>query len=482
MITDALEADLGRDRCETYVAESAVIETEIAHFLKNLKSWMRPQQLPTPGVMFPGFTQMERRPLNSPGICVIGSCNYPLNLSLRPVVGALAAGNPVVVKPSELNEQTCHVLAKLIPKYFEEGALQVVTGGVDETTALLEKPWGMMVFTGSERVGKIVGEKCAATLTPVLLELGGKSPAIVDETATNIKNVADRLIFGKLLNAGQTCVTADTLFVHEKHFDPLCNALLESLENQYGKDPKKGPFSRLAQSSHAYRQLELIQEAEEDADTTILCGGSKNCDPLARYVPPTLISVGPKSRSLRIMKEEVFGPILPIVKFSSREEAIEMVQDMPGTPLAMMVFTSQSAVFEEFKDRCRSGMAFRNDLLLHMASPYINHGGLGTSGIGGYHGKRSYETFTHPMTVCHRPLGSVYDAGNLRYHPYTGTKATILEFAIKNIPDTPVLHTRKILTAVGIAIALKLLVNVSGLAVKPLLADILEVAVKFLRK
>ena len=385
----ALQADLGRDPIEAYVGEILQVEKEVDYFLKNLQHLMRPTQVPSPAVMIPGFTYLERRPLSSPGVCIIGSCNFPFQLSLRPAVGSLAGGNPTVVKPSELTENTCNALKQLIPQYFEPGALQVVTGAVPETTALLEKQWGMMVFTGSERVGKIVAESCAKTLTPVLLELGGKCPVIVDETATHLDNVADRIIFGKLLNAGQVCVAPDTLFVHEKYAEPLREALVRKLKSQFGKDPKQSGLPRMVLASHAQRQVELIQEAENDKGTTILCGGSQTCDPESKYVCPTIVSIGPNSSpSLRILNEEIFGPILPIVTFKSREEVVKMVRELPGTPLALIVFTSSADVFNDFTNKCPSGMAFRNDMVVHMASSHVSHGGLGSSGIGAYHGKK----------------------------------------------------------------------------------------------
>jgi acyl-CoA reductase-like NAD-dependent aldehyde dehydrogenase len=485
IIQEAVQFDVKRCSSEAYSCESVPCIRDVEFQLANLKQNMRPKKVPSPAIMFPGFSQIVRRPLNSPGVCVIGAFNYPLELTLRPVIGALAAGNPTVIKPSELAERTSRVLEQLIPHYFHPSALQVVTGGIPETQALLEKPWGMIVFTGSERVGKIVAEAAAKTLTPTILELGGKCPAIVDETATKIQNIASRIIFCKLLNAGQTCVAPDTVFVHEKHAQALCQALVQALESQFGTNPKLSGLARMAQVSHAERQVALILDAEnKSSSATILYGGSKTCDPQTKYVCPTLVKIGSSNAyDLRLMKEEVFGPILPIVTFSSREQAVEMIHKMGCTPLAMTVYTTNDEVFNEFTKKCRSGMAFQNDGIVQMASNYLRHGGIGSSGMGGYHGVHSFEAFSHPFSIAKRPLGALWDLGDIRCHPYPSWKAKLLEFIVLRAPDFPVFHTGTIVKILVLAVSLKLiLVNLLGIALKPLMADMLEEIVKFLRK
>jgi acyl-CoA reductase-like NAD-dependent aldehyde dehydrogenase len=313
---EALALDLGKDPFEAFSCEIGPLLRDLIYAIKNLKHWMGPKAVPSPFIMFPAFSYMERKPLSSPGVLIVGPFNYPVTCVLRPLIGVLAGGNPAVLKPSELCPKVSKVLKELVENYFEPGVVQVVLGEVPEVTALLEKPWGKVMFTGSGRVGSIVGQACAKTLTPTLLELGGKCPTVVDETvsAGDLQNVADRIIFAKLMNAGQTCIAPDTLFVHEKHARALCAALVRAIESQFGKDQKKGELGRIINSMQAKRVLELIQDAES-LGSRLIHGGSMLCDVDTRYICPTLLLDPPASS--RILHEEIFGPALPIVTFSS---------------------------------------------------------------------------------------------------------------------------------------------------------------------
>lgn len=479
---EAMSLDLGRDPIESIAGETKTVEAEVSYALKNLKKWMSTKQVPSTAVMIPGFSAVEPKPLVSPGVLIIGPFNYPLHLVFRPLVGVLAGGNPAVIKPSELCPRVGKLIKDMVENYFEPGVVQVILGGVEETTALLEKPWGKVVFTGSGRVGSIVAQACAKTLTPAVLELGGKSPVIVDEDIPSsvIQNVADRIIFAKCMNTGQTCLAPDTLFVHKKHTTALCSALVQSIENQFGKDQKRGELGRIVNAAQTTRILELIKDVEGSPGSKLIHGGSKLCDVDTRYICPTLILNPPHSS--RVLQEEIFGPVLPIVPFESRDEAIDKIRNLDGsgTPLQIYVFTTKNAIFKKYTDKCRSSASVRNDCLVQASSYFLPFGGLGTSGYGSYSGKFGFDEFTHLFPKVYRPVGSVWDLNNLRCHPYAGTKGKLLE-KILLLPDIGVLHTRKLLFGIGL-LAL-LLGSPSGLQyLKLSLADILEMLVEALRK
>lgn len=445
----ALLTDLGRDGTESIAVELKPLENDIKYIMANLKKWMKPQAVPSPLGLAPSWAYLERKPLNAPGVLIIGPYNYPIRLVLQPLLGALAGGNPAVVKPSDFTPTVGVVLKKLLEQYFTEpGVVQVVLGGVPETTALLERKWGKVFFTGSERVGKIIQKACAETMTPTIMELGGKCPVVVDETvhSSQIQNVADRIVFAKCLNAGQTCVACDTMFVHEKHAAAMCDALTRSIKEQFGQDQRQGELARIVNVPNAKRIVQLIEDAQERG-AKVVHGGSALCDADSKYICPTLLLDPPIGS--KILVEEIFGPVLPIVTFSSRKEAIRAVQDLPGEPLHLYVFTPQTSVFQQYTDKCRSSGAFRNDVIVQGATQYLPLGGIGTSGNGNYYGKFSFDAFTHVFPVSHRPLGAIYDAGNFRCHPYKGGyKGWLLE-KVLSMPDVPVLHTRTLLTVLS---------------------------------
>lgn len=450
---EALCLDLGRDRTEAIYTDIIPVESEIAHMLDHLKGWMEPEYVATPGFMFPASARVERRPLQAPGVLIIGPSNYPLSLCLRPLAGVLAGGNPAVMKPSELTSHTANALARVVPEYFDPGVVQVVLGDIPETTALLSVPWAKVVFTGSERVGRVVAQACAATLTPCLLELGGKSVVVVDETVSpsHVQNVADRVIFAKCLNAGQVCVAPDTLLVHESHVATLTEALVRAVERQFGEDPQKGELPRIVNARNAQRLFELIQQVEETPamtqtasldtnyqQTTILSGGTKACDVSNRFIAPTIVLNPPKS--CRLLTEEIFGPILPVIPFSSRQGAIQWIQTLgtaTGIPLFLYVFTPKETIFQQFTDACPSGGAVRNDMIVQLINFEQPFGGVGASGNGRYFGRYSFEAFTHLFPVTQRALGSLWDWNNLRCHPYAGWKSKVMEGYVMYLPKVP---------------------------------------------
>lgn len=442
---EALYKDLGKHYTEASCTELVTLEGEIDYFIANLSKLMQSKQVPSPAVLLPAFSTLEPRPLCGPGCLVIGPSNYPVLLSLKPVAGSLAAGNPTVLKPSELSSAVSQLLHRLVTQYFDTAAFRVVQGGVSETNALLKESWGLVFFTGSSRVGKIVAACAAETLTPVVLELGGKSPCFVDETApSDLQAVANRIIWGKTLNAGQTCVAVDTLIVHESVIEKLVPELLQTLYKQFGLDPAQGELGRMVQPLHAVRQVEMIQQVEKAAAcagslTKIVSGGSATCDPRSGYVCPTIVLNPP--RDCRLLQEEIFGPILPIVTVKSRDEAVQVMRDLPGTPLCLYVFTKSAKIFKEITQKCPSGSAVRNDAVLHLVSPHFPFGGLGSSGYGAYHGKYSFDTFSHLHFSLYRPCSPGMDLGMARYHPFGDYKGYFLEQVVK-LPDVPVLHVR----------------------------------------
>lgn len=448
-IRNALKKDLGREGTEAICIETKPLENDIKYTIKNLKKWMRPQPVPSPAVMIPAFSYLEKKPLNSPGVLIIGPFNYPVRLLLQPLLGALAGGNPAVVKPSESVPTVALLMKKLLEQYYTEpGVVQVVLGGVPETNALLQKRWGKVFFTGSERVGRIVQKACAETMSPTIMELGGKCPVVVDETvpASTIHNVARRIIFGKCINAGQTCIAPDILFVHKSHITALCDAMVHEIEEQFGKNPSTGELARIVNIASARRVVQMIEDAEKLGGKVVF-GGSKMCNVDKKYICPTLILDPPKEAKL--LKEEVFGPVMAIVPFSVREEAIELVQSLPGEPLHLYVFTSKKSVFEEYTEKCIASGAFQNDVILQGATHHLPFGGIGTSGNGNYYGKFSFDSFTHTYTKAYRPLRSVNLLETLRCHPFAGMKGKLLEKVVFSIPDIPVLHTRKLLFGLG---------------------------------
>ena len=453
-LQQAGRSDLGRTPFATIGLETFPVEGELRHAMRSLKKWMKPNPIPSSSLTFPSRSYMIRKPLPAPGILIIGAYNYPAQTVLRPLVGALAAGNPVVIKPSEKCPETAKLLKELIEEVFDPAEVQVVLGGIPETSELLSKPWSKVVFTGSGRVGKIVAESCAKTMAPTLLELGGKCPLVVDETVStrDLQSVAERIVFGKFANAGQTCLAVDTLLVHESHVDKLSECLLKAVAKQFGFDPKiNGELGRIVSCDETKRITNLIREVElENLKTdgghgggVILCGGSSSCDIDDRYVAPTIIIL-PKDSNSKLLQEEIFGPVLPIVPFSDRSEAIQKIQTLSGIPLNLYVFTPSKRVFCEYTDKCRSAGSVQNDCLAQGASSHYPLGGLGSSGIGRYGGKHTFEAFSHPFHVLSRPLGSLWDFGNFRCHPYAGFKERVLGRVALKLPGIPVLHLGKI--------------------------------------
>jgi len=389
----ALHADLGKSSTEAFRTEINFTVREIDHTLEHLDGWLRPESAPVPahlGDDATAWTQYD--PLGV--VLVIAPWNYPLQLLLTPMLGALAAGNAVVVKPSELAPASSAVVARLLPQYLDTDAVAVVEGGIPETTALLAERFDHIFYTGNGTVGRIVMRAAAEHLTPVALELGGKSPAFVDRDA-DLAVVADRLARGKFLNAGQTCVAPDYVLTDPATALALESEFAQAVETLFGTEPQQSTeFGRIVNERHFDRLSSLL-----DSGRTVTGGDS---DRATKYIAPTVLAdVDPKSP---VMQEEIFGPILPIVTVADLDEAIGFINDR-DKPLALYVFTESDTTRERIAAETSSGGLGFGLPLAHLTVSDLPFGGVGESGMGNYHGRYSIETFSHRKAVLEKPLG-----------------------------------------------------------------------------
>ncbi|KOV64258.1 aldehyde dehydrogenase [Streptomyces sp. MMG1121] len=389
----ALHADLGKSRTEAYRTEIDFTIREIDHTLEHLADWLRPEPAPVPahlGADATAWTQYD--PLGV--VLVVAPWNYPAQLLLAPMVGALASGNAVVAKPSELAPATSAVLADLIPAYLDTDAVAVVEGGIPQTTALLAERFDHIFYTGNGTVGRIVMRAAAEHLTPVVLELGGKSPVFVDRDA-DLDVVADRLARGKFLNAGQTCVAPDYVLTDPETAAALEPALVRAVEKLFGADPAESPeYGRIINERHFDRLSALLDSGR------VAVGGAS--DRAAKYIAPTVLAdVHPTSP---VMREEIFGPILPIVTVPGLDEAIAFINDR-DKPLALYVFSESADTRGRLAAETSSGGLGYGLPLAHLTVSDLPFGGVGESGMGNYHGRYSIETFSHRKAVLDKPLG-----------------------------------------------------------------------------
>jgi len=389
-ILDALHADLRKPAMEAFSSEIGFAISELRLARKNLARWMKPERVRTPWFAMPGRSYIYREPL---GVSlIIAAWNYPFNLIVLPLIGAIAAGNCAALKPSELAPHVSALLAKWFPKYFDTKAIRVVEGGPTETTALLQQNWDHIFYTGNGRVGRIVMEAAAQHLTPVTLELGGKSPCIVDESA-DLDTTAKRIVYGKFFNAGQTCVAPDYVLVRDRVHDALVNRMVSTIREFYGDDPKQSAdFGRIVNERHHVRLSRFLEGAD------IVTGGET--DPSERYIAPTILKNVNEDDAL--MQEEIFGPILPVISFSSVDSAIGFV-NRQAKPLALYLFSRQREVQDRVLAGTSAGGTAINHVWLHFGVPQLPFGGVGESGMGAYHGRHSFETFSHRRSVLKKP-------------------------------------------------------------------------------
>lgn len=420
-ICAALHQDLGKSESESLLTEINVVLGEISLFRKSLSTWLKPQKI-KPGIsLWPAKAYTIFEPLGP--ICIISPWNYPLNLSLMPLVGAIAAGNTAVIKPSEISAATAALLEELIPQYLDQRAIRVVTGGAEITQQLLTQPWGRIFYTGGEKVGKIVATAAAQTLTPITLELGGKSPVFVDESC-NLKIAARRIVFGKFMNAGQTCVAPDYLLVSEKAYSELLQNLQVAIKKMYGADPLNNPnYGKIVSERHFTRLEETLGQALK-MGAKLVYGGQT--DRQNRRIAPAIITDLPEQT--RLMEEEIFGPILPIIKVTGARQAIDFINARPQ-PLALYVFTANLRSWQAFQYQTSSGALVRDMTVAQLSAPELPFGGVGESGMGAYHGYRSLQEFSHQKSVVEKSLRP--DTLSLAYPPATALKNLILRHLLK---------------------------------------------------
>lgn len=405
-LLDAMQADLGKCHYEGWIAEVQVLVKEIEHARKHLPLWMDTERAPTPLPLMPASSRIVKEPLGV--VLIIGAWNYPLQLSLLPLVSAIAGGNAAIVKPSEVSPETSTVLARLIPRYLDTDAIAVVEGGVPETTALLEQRFDHIFYTGNGRVGRIVMTAAARHLTPVTLELGGKSPCIVDRSC-DLEVTARRVVWAKTFNAGQTCVAPDYVLVDRAVHGRFLELVGRTIEDFFGKNPKDSDdLARIVNERHFDRLMGLIDGQK------VLFGGDSDRD--SRYIAPTVLDdPAPDSP---VMSDEIFGPILPVIPYDDIDAAIGFINDRPK-PLALYIFAESDAVCDRVLERTSSGGACINDCMTHLAVPDLPFGGVGESGMGAYHGKEGFDTFTHKKSVFNK---SRHLDLPVRYPPYSDRK------------------------------------------------------------
>ena len=408
-ILEAMKKDLGKGEFEAYLTEIAVVKAEIRFAMRRLKKWMRPKRLPININAFPSRNFILPEPFGQ--ILIISPWNYPLNLLVTPLIGAIAAGNCAILKPSEYAPNVSGLVRHIINDTFDPEFVNVVEGGIEPTQELLKLPFDYIFYTGSTHVGRIVMKAAAENLTPVTLELGGKSPAIVDETA-DLDTTARRLVWGKFLNTGQTCLAPDYILAHHRIADQLTERLIHHVKKAFGDDPQKSPdYGRIVNQKHFDRLTSMFNENE------VVLGGLTDRED--RYISPTLVRVEGLDHPL--MKEEIFGPILPILRYANEEEMDHVIRSLER-PLAFYLFTKKNAVKEEYIRKYSFGGGCINDCILHFADLNMPFGGVGQSGMGAYHGKYSFDTFSHKKGIVRKPFA--FDIP-IRYAPYKGKMGII---------------------------------------------------------
>lgn len=414
-ITDALTADLGKSALEGFMCEAGLVLGEISYMLKNIRKFARDESRATPITNFAAKSFVKKSPRGA--VLIMSPWNYPFLLTMDPLVDALAAGNTVVVKPSAYSANTSRVIADLIKNCFAPEYVAVVTGGRAENQCLLEQKFDYIFFTGSQAVGREVLRKAAENLVPVTLELGGKSPCIVDKSA-KLKLAATRIVWGKFLNCGQTCVAPDYILCHESVKDKLVEELKKQIILQFGNDPLNNPtYGKIINQKHFERLCNLIVKSK------LVCGGKSDAAKL-KIEPTVMTNV---TWDDAVMGQEIFGPVLPILTYKTDEEMMNIVNSR-SKPLALYLFTSNKKLEKAVLSRCQFGGGCINDTIVHLATNNMGFGGVGESGMGAYHGKVGFDTFSHKKSIVDK---KTWIDVNMRYQPYTGFKEFLLRMFLR---------------------------------------------------
>ena len=411
----ALKSDLGKSAFESYMCETGMVLSELSYMIKHTRSYARNRKVHTPLAQFHSRSYQKPSPY---GVTLIMSpWNYPFMLAMDPLVDALAAGNTAVVKPSAYSPRTSEIIKLIIEECFAEKYVAVILGGRVENQFLLNEHFDYIFFTGSVGVGKEVMKQASEHLTPITLELGGKSPCIVEKTA-NLKLAARRIVFGKYLNCGQTCVAPDYVYCDKSVKDDLIKEIKKQIRKQYGKSPlKRDDYGKIVNEKHFDRVSGLIDPAK------VVAGGTVNHDSL--QIEPTVMD--DVTFSDPVMQEEIFGPIMPIVTFDSLQKAVAKINSMPH-PLALYIFTNNPKASEYVTSRCEFGGGCINDVIIHLATSEMGFGGFGESGMGSYHGKTGFDTFTHYKSIVDKKTWLDLP---MRYQPYKKINEKLLRMFLK---------------------------------------------------
>lgn len=401
-INDALKQDLGKSETETYMCETGMTLSELSYQIKHIKRWVKNKRRRTGLANFHAKSFTVQEPYGS--VLIMSPWNYPFMLCLEPMVGAIAAGNCCVLKPSAYSPATSAIIKKIVSDVFPEEYVAVVEGGRAENTELLNQRFDYIFFTGGVTVGKLVMEKASANLTPVTLELGGKSPCIIDANC-NLKLASRRLVFGKYLNCGQTCVAPDYVLINKKIKDEFVGYVKAEIEKMYGKEPLNNPdYGKIINQKHFDRINGLIDQSK------VVYGGNSREETL-QIEPTVMDNVTAKDA---VMQEEIFGPVMPIITYDTIDEAEKFVKDREK-PLALYIFTKDKTVENRFLKYVSFGGGCVNDTVLHLATTEMGFGGVGNSGMGSYHGKKSFETFSHEKSILKKYC---WIDMPMRYQPY----------------------------------------------------------------
>jgi len=402
LIFEALKTDLHKSEFESYATEIGFVLEELSYHIRNLKKWAKPRRVKNPITNFPASSYITFEPKGN--VLIMAPWNYPFQLVFVPLIGAIAAGNTVLVKPSEISVATAKAIKKMLNHAFESNYIEVVIGGPETGKALLEQEFDHIFFTGSQRVGKIVLESAASKIIPVTLELGGKSPCIVDEFV-NVKQTARRIIWGKLINAGQTCIAPDYLLVHENIKSELLKELVGAIQQFYGESPEENDeYPRIISKTEMERLVSLLKDAD------IYYGGHYNKE--TRYFEPTILNH--VTFELAVMQSEIFGPILPVVNYKNLDQLLEMLKMRPD-PLALYLFSKNRKHVKKILNQVPAGGVTINDTIMHFANNKLPFGGTGSSGMGKYHGQHSFELFSNTKPVVYK---ATWLDIPLRYPPF----------------------------------------------------------------